>query len=850
MKEEHVALRHDRLFGPAALLILILAAFACYQNALDGPFFLDDGDHLGDNRYIRVTSLSPNALCDAAFLGPSPNRPVPKLTFALDYYRAGLSTRNFRAVNVALHAATAFMACLLLFLVLGAPGTAERLHKNRRTIAFCAALLWMLSPVQTQSVSYIVQRMNILAAFFYLSAFVAYIKARSSARAGFRAAWFTLCGLCALLAAGSKENAAMLPFFLLLYEWFFFQDLDTGWLKRRGAAYFLLSMVFLLAVGLVAMGLHPVQSLAGPYQVRNFTMAERLLTQARVVVHYLSILVAPLPERLNFDHDFPLSTGLFSPVTTFFSALFIFSAALSPLFLARRHRLLSFSILWFFGNLVMESSVIGLEMVFEHRLYLPSLFFFLAVVMAIFSVFKNSRRAVVLCIILALASGLGTRVRNEAWAGSISMWQDAVKKSPQKARPRYSLAVALYREGRLAEAEGEARKAVKLDPLDPDAWFNLGRILEHPDIDKLKEAVAAYREAVRLGPRDYMPLINCSFALAKLGNFDEARATLAPALKTSPDDPLVQLTAGRILLHEKKPEKALNHLRLAQAQAPDMALVYESMGTALAQLYLYRKAGENFEKAAQLDPENASAISNWGHSLYRLGRYSEAKALYAKAVSLDPENVDALLTLAVMENLTGRPLSAISVYKRASAVDPLNPLCRTAEKRGLRLEARYEAARASAEKLAASLKTNPANPAALLELGVSLERMGDYKGAINAYLAAERLAPKVGEIKNNLGLIAMKEENYPRAREYFSAALALNEKNMAAIYNLMCLYSRTNDRDSAVKWLKRLLAEGFSDYALVSHDTDLENLRETDYYRGLVHEGQETGQALAMDRGA
>lgn len=827
-----------RLWGLAAFLVFFLAAFASYGNALSGPFFLDDGDHLGDNRHLRVTSLSPRALYEAAFLGPSPNRPVPKLTFALDHYRAGLSTFHFRAVNVALHALAAFMAYILLSMVLNAPGTSERFRSRRRTIAFCAAFLWMLSPVQTQSVSYIVQRMNILAALFYLSAFAAYIKARTSPRPGFRAAWFALCGLCALLGAGSKENAAMLPFFLLLYEWFFFRDLDPAWLKRRGILYFLAATVFLLAVGLVAMGFHPAKSLSGPYQVRDFSMAERLFTQARVVVHYISILVAPLPQRLNFDHDFSLSTGLFSPVTTFLAALFLLAAALSSLFLAKRHRLLSFCILWFFGNLGMESSIIGLEMVFEHRVYLPSVFFFLAVTLGIFSLTGKSRYAVAACVVLALASGVGTRARNEAWAGEIPMWQDAVKKSPKKARPRYSLAIALYRQGRAAEALEEARKAVELGPRDTDAWFNLGRILEHPDTENLEEAVIAYRTAVRLGARDFMPLINCSFVLARLGRFDEARETLAPLLATSPDDPLVRLTAGRILLQEKKPEKALSHFKAALILAPDMALAHESTGTALAQLGLFQKAGESFLKASELDPQNASAISNRGHSLYRLGRYRQARDLYAKVVFLEPENVSALITLAAMENLTGRPLEAISVYRRAAAVDPLNPLCKTAEKRGMRLKTRYEAAQASAKNLAARLKNDPDNPAVLLELGVSLERMGDYGGAEKACIAAERLAPGVGEIKNNLGLIAMKRENYGKARDHFMKALELKNKNTPAMYNLMCLYSRTNDRANAEKWLKRLLADGFSDYVLISHDTDLENLRETDYYRGLVSAGR------------
>ena len=192
--------------------------------------------------------------------------------------------------------------------------------------------------------------------------------------------WFAGCFLAGILAMGSKESTAMLPVFIFLYEWYFFQDLDKSWFKRQLKYLVAIVLLFCFVAGFY-LGFDPLGKFntLRDYVFKEFTIGQRLLTQTRVVLYYLSLIFYPNPSRLNLDHDFPLSYSLFDPFTTFLSLIIIVGLIALGLYLARRQRLISFCIFWFFGNLVIESSVIPLALIFEHRLYLPSMFVFLLI---------------------------------------------------------------------------------------------------------------------------------------------------------------------------------------------------------------------------------------------------------------------------------------------------------------------------------------------------------------------------------------------------------------------------------------------------------------------------------------
>ena len=189
------------------------------------------------------------------------------------------------------------------------------------------------------------------------------------------------------------------------------------------------------------------------YDRREFNLIERLLTQARVVIHYISLLLLPLPSRLNFDYDFPFSTSIFSPLTTFFSFLLLGIILIWSIRNRRQYPLIVFGIFWFFLNLLVESTVIPLELVFEHRLYLPSVGFYIAGfsmldLLVAYLKTKHSSREVELVFVLLMVFAvslfsMGTSVRNHVWADSYTLYTDCAIKAPNKPRVQLNLGVAM-----------------------------------------------------------------------------------------------------------------------------------------------------------------------------------------------------------------------------------------------------------------------------------------------------------------------------------------------------------------------------------------------------------------------
>ena len=213
--------------------------------------------------------------------------------------------------------------------------------------------------------------MTSMAAMFYLLSMIFYIKGRLSLGRR-KILYYGGMGLSGLLSIFSKENAFILPFFIALYEIFFFRKWERGFLTRPVIKIFLI-LIGLGLIGFILLGGRVINLINEGYQYRDFTMSERGLTQLRVVLHYLTLLIFPISSRLNLDYDFPVSKSLFNPPGTFFSLVVILFFIGIGVWKMKRWPALSFFIFWYFGNLVIESSIIPLEMVYEHRLYLPSI---------------------------------------------------------------------------------------------------------------------------------------------------------------------------------------------------------------------------------------------------------------------------------------------------------------------------------------------------------------------------------------------------------------------------------------------------------------------------------------------
>jgi len=469
-------------FYPKLQEVLLLFAgaifiFCLYSNTLNFPFIFDDGHNIRNNPHIRITGLSMENIIEAGFKSPLSNRPVSNISFALNYYFHQYNVAGYRFVNILIHIVTGIFLYLFLKNTLSIPSLNDA-NETSKWVPFFTAFIWLVHPIQTQSVTYIVQRMNSMAVMFCVLSLFFYIKARQEKETRRKGLLFFCCIFFGFLALGSKEIAATLPFFVFLYEWYFFQELSMKWLKRH---FWLFSgiFVFFALVALLYLGFHPLERILGGYEDRDFNLTQRTLTQCRVVIFYLGLLSLPCPSRLNLDHDFLISHSLINPLTTIVSVILILSLIWLAIYTARRERLLSFCILWFFGNLSIESSVMPLEIVFEHRTYLPSMLAILIVVrMAYRYIGSKWLTTSGLCVVLIVLA-VWTYQRNQVWKDDLTLWRDCVEKSPEKARPHYNLALALDDQGRPQEAIFHYYETLRIKPDHAKAHNNLAEVHVH-----------------------------------------------------------------------------------------------------------------------------------------------------------------------------------------------------------------------------------------------------------------------------------------------------------------------------------------------------------------------------------
>ncbi len=546
------------------LLLLSVIGYCIYSNSIQSPFVFDDEPSISKNHAIQITSLSIADIKKVATDSPIKTRPIAYISFAINYLFHGYNLFGYHAVNIIIHIITAILLYYFVLKTLTFLKNKQEITNQNVLIASLSSVLWFVHPVQVQSVAYIVQRMNSMASMFYLISIILFINARTlSSRpkswalfAGVVIAWF--------LAIGSKEIAVTLPLFLYLYDIFFLRHTPGSW--KRHLIVWLLFLFLMIAGVFLFLGSNPLEYLRQGYATRSFTLGQRLLTESRVIFFYLSLLVFPYPLRLNLQHDFSISTSLFSPPTTLFSVVGLAALLLIACLLFQQHRLASFSIFWFLGNLALESTIFPLELVFEHRLYLPSMAFSWLVAHFFVAVIPWKKTGIASMLIICLLFAGWSWQRDKVWASPLALAQDSVLKSPNIARAHGSYGDALYRVGDLAAATREFKKALQINPHYPEALNGLGLTLAAQGLSQ--QAEHAYQKALEINP-NYMRAYNNLAAL---------------------------------YLDTRKPQLAILHLRRAVQLRPDYIQAWYNLGLAYEAINRWDKAINCYTKALQFGP--------------------------------------------------------------------------------------------------------------------------------------------------------------------------------------------------------------------------------------------------------
>ena len=638
----------DKSFALVAVLTICLLGAIIYSNSLDGPFVFDDITNIKENASGHVTEL--NQLFQAARGGRAP-RPVAFFTFGLNHYWGGLDVSVYHLTNLAIHIAAGilvfFVALLTYRLSLGG-NCGELDHSSNisvRWLSLFAACFFVAHPLQTQAVTYIVQRMTSLATMFYLLSLLLYILGRLKTPGWQRWSYWAGCIFAGLLAMGSKQIAATLPAVILLYEWFFFQNLNKAWATKQLKVLFVL-FIFMVGISLLFLGKNPWHRITYPYTLRDFTMGERVLTQFRVVVEYLSLVILPLPSRLNLLHNIPTSQSLFNPLTTLFSLLTILLLVGSAIYSARKYRILSFGILWFFLNLVMESSVIALEMIYEHRVYLPM--FGIALIVPLLLNQLPAKRssfltpAIAASIILLL--GFGTYVRNQAWQSDISLWTDVVDKDTSFPRGYLERAHAYRLADQLEKAIPDYSKSIELDPDDLQKYNYRG--VAYSKLGRFKLALDDFNHAMSLNPDDHEAYVNRGHLYRQTNQHQLAINDYSKAIELKQNDVISYNNRGAVYQSIGQNHLAIEDYSKTIEIQPNYAPAYNNRGNAYSALGDYHKAITDYNLTIQHAPGYAPAYVNRGLAYKKLGKFQLAIDDCQRAIDLIPNLMPAYECLA------------------------------------------------------------------------------------------------------------------------------------------------------------------------------------------------------------
>jgi tetratricopeptide (TPR) repeat protein len=595
---------------------LILIGWIVYAPSLNHPFVFDDEGEIVSNERIR--SLWP--LTDAL----ATERPVVTISFALNYALGGLDPWGYRAVNVCIHILAAMTLAGLVRRTLLTSRLKPVAGAASPWIALAIALIWLLHPLQTQSVTYVVQRGESLMGLLYLLTLYGVVRGAESPRP---TVWYVAAVAACAFGMGSKAVMVTAPLMVLIFDRAF---LANGWkdaLSQRAGLYAGLAgtWIVLLATGIVREVVDPqTPGATVGFGVKDVSPATYALTQAGVKLHYIKLALWPNP--LCLDYGWQPAGGLRQAGIPLIVVAVLLMFTVWAVF---KKPVVGFVAAWFFLILAPTSSFIPVaEPIFEHRMYLPLAAIVTLAVMAVYGVLADVMRfgertpaprhyvGAVILIVAAGALGFSTMRRNRDYRSAEAMWADVLNKRPNNPRAHQATGLTHFQHARFPEAEVAFKRAIKLKPAYGEAHFNLGNALMKQR--RWEEAVSAYRAGIATGQFSASDYYNLGNALKRLNRTEDALSAYSMAVWIDPSHAESYLHMGNIYMEGGVYWDALAQYGYAIEAKPDYGLAYANMGAVLMEQARYEEALEAFDQALAIDPGRDIACQNREQALLAL----------------------------------------------------------------------------------------------------------------------------------------------------------------------------------------------------------------------------------------
>lgn len=598
-----------------ALCAIILLGVLVYSNSFDCTFHLDDRSSIMYNAAIKdLTDIK-------TIWDYNHNRFVPYYSFALNYHIHELDLWGYHFFNLVIHLINACLVWWLTTLIFKSPALEnDSVVKYRKSIALITALMFVSHPLATQSVTYIVQRLASIAALFYLSSVSLFIKARLTHKTGSRNYLLYIGSfICGVLALLSKENAYTLPLAIFISE-ILFQKNIKSWLNFKN----LLITLFIITSGIFAFyfsnfSLEIFKSLPPtPNNPNTLTPLNYLFTQFSVIIKYIQLLV--LPVNQNIDHDFTISENFFD-LRTILSFSAIVGLLVVSIVSFKKIKVLTYGILWYLLTLSVESSFIPItDVIFEHRTYLPSFGFFLvtAYFLCKSMMYKyQSALILVVAVIIGCYSVL-TYNRNKVWKTELSLWTDAVSKSPKKARPFINRGYAYANLNEWNKAIADFSQANSINPkFHAAAYYNLG--IAYGILGDNNKAFENYNAAMEVNPLYDGPYFGRGFINHRTGKYENAIDDYTKTIQLNPNYRNVYLNRGLSYNAISNWDDAITDFTREIALDPNSHIAYFNRAIAFAKTEQWDRALNDFNKTIELDPGNQSAYQGRDFAQSRLG---------------------------------------------------------------------------------------------------------------------------------------------------------------------------------------------------------------------------------------
>lgn len=732
MREAEIA-HHAR---PGWRLTLVFAAVlgvalaVAYHNSYRVPFLFDDAGSIEDNPTLSsfTEALVPPRDSGVTVSG----RPLLNLSFAVNWWLGGKDVLGYHIANLVIH----FGAALFLFGVIRRtlllPGMPEWCARESTLVSGAATLLWALHPMQTESVTYIVQRAESLLGLLFLATNYAFIRAVTTPSSG----WAVVAAITCFLGMTAKEVMAAAPLILVLYDRAFVSGTFREAWRRHGRLHLVFASGWLVLLALIVMS----GSRGSTVGYGTVSWFDYVITQGPGIATYL--LRAVLPVNLVFDYGAVLDKRWL--VVGAGMAVVIPLVVVTGLLLHRKPRA-GFLGAWLILILAPTSSFIPVasQTLAEHRMYLP----LAAVAVAVTLVARRfiGRAAWAVLGAVALAFVAGTIDRNHDYRSALAIWEDTVRKAPANARALNNLGVFYREAGRAEDAIVQLSRALELAPIYALAHSNLG-----------------------------VTLVRHALGISQTGDdFEVGSRRQARAARVAREVDLARHV-----------EAGLDHLRLATEIDPDNARYWSNYATALFECGRADESVPAFEKAITFEPESSVHHFNLANALAELGRLEDAARYYESSLQMQPHQPDVLTNYGILLRWQERWPESLARLEVARDLSP--KLARVRSNLGVTLLALGRADEGFVE-LTRALELDADLPQARYHLGLVLGQRGQVGDAIVHFETLLKVAPPTAELLSNLGVLYAQTGRVERGVELMEEALALDPAYEAAKENLVML---------------------------------------------------------------